>query len=1118
VAVKDKIKTGALANLIRDVGKKAKDEAVLVSAGEASGGIERRPIFDVLTFITSSWGLNLRLYPAQRFIVKLYYGLELDNTIADIVIHDMFHEREIGRFTELEYLRYLHREGRCNLSEEDVAKDKAEGRVRRQLILSVGRRAGKCVVGDTLVLTGKGLFPIKELGAAPEDNFAPATIEVAQAAGRRATSTHFYDGGVKPTFRVRTDAAYEVCGTGNHRVLALDETGSVQWKYLSDIRPGDFLALNRSTDLWAQEYVDLKPYHRTDGRKEIVYPDVLDENWGNLLGYLVGDGTWVNDRGVSVTVEHPETREYLRALFTKLFGGYREQHQKATKHTYRLEFCGIAPRRFLHDLGWKLGCGRYEKRVPWVILRSPKTVVCAFLRGLFETDGCAEGGGRVITFSSASFGLAADVQTLLLNLGIVSKVSRKWNPKTERHYANLILKGVRSRQRFAEFVSFDSKKKRLPLLDALSRAQEGKSDTESVPGQFNRIKALLESVPKREMGRGWGRSNVRQAIGNACKPGSGEDLTYSRMKAAVASAKEMKGGVAEIAHFEKLLADDFFFDPVVSVEQGEEHVYDLTVPDGEAFTANGFVNHNSTLSAIFAAYELYRLLSLGNPQAYFGLPDGNRIQLMTIATGKPQAAILYGDISTHLNKCEYFKPFIMSNTIEKFDLCTPADIEKFGQIKRHEDGGRFQTTNGRSSLRVTFKPALAPALRGFGNIIIIMDEMAHFQGEGRSSAKDIYDAVIPSALAFSPKDPKDPMVPIGPVESRIICISSPLNKAGKFYELFHFAMNKGPGSENIIAIQAPTWEINPTVEPTFLREKFHEDPRVFITEFGAEFSDRVRGWIEREQDLVACVDPLRRPKTFGPPRYPHQMGLDVGLVGDGTGVAITHAEGDQIILDYHELWQAGVDWRVSNPHLDAPLVDYARTLGTAARLDFEQIADWIYALSRRFYITDGLFDRWNGIPLEQLFVKRGLNQFKSEFFTRDLRSRIFQAAKLLMFDQKVVLYDWPLDAAHGSKHSPLIEEMLSLQAEQISHNQVLVQAPQIQGAHDDMSDALVRAIWLTLQRLQNTPHMPRGTNPMGPAAGPITSRQYQMGRMRTHGAFSERMAPRGGRNPLLRGR
>jgi hypothetical protein len=345
-------------------------------------------------------------------------------------------------------------------------------------------------------------------------------------------------------------------------------------------------------------------------------------------------------------------------------------------------------------------------------------------------------------------------------------------------------------------------------------------------------------------------------------------------------------------------------------------------------------------------------------------------------------------------------------------------------------------------------------------------------------------------------------------EARIILISSPLNKSGKFYEQFHLAMSNGPGSENLLAIQAPTWEINPTVPTSYYRQKFHADPAVFMTEHGAQFSDRVRGWIEREIDLLACIDPLRRPVEIGIPRYPHAMGIDVGLMDDGTAIFITHVEGDRIVLDYHEYWKAGVDWRETNPHLQGDYsTEYARGLSDVERLDFDEIAEWIAKLTKRFYITNAIFDRWNGLPLEQSLHKKGLTQFKSEFFQRDVTSKMYQMVKMLMFDKKLSLYDWP--RPDGAKHSPFISELLTLQAQQMSKNIVVVSAPDAAGNHDDMSDAFIRSAWLSAERLTSQkrvfgmhPDSPRG------ASSGMSSSRYQMMRARKHGGFSDRTVPR----------
>jgi hypothetical protein len=518
---------------------------------------------------------------------------------------------------------------------------------------------------------------------------------------------------------------------------------------------------------------------------------------------------------------------------------------------------------------------------------------------------------------------------------------------------------------------------------------------------------------------------------------------------------------------------------------------------------------------------------------YYGLPNGNRIQIISVATDKDQAGLLFNEVTSHLAKCTYFSPYISNNTQGWVNFRTPYDIEKYGPNVRQEDG-KFVSFNGKATIRVTFKSCIAKGLRGAGNVVIILDEVAHFQDKGGSSAREIYDAVTPSAAAFSRKDPKTGMPALdkstgktAEVESRIILISSPLGRSGKFFEKFDLAMHGGEGAGNILAIQAPTWEINPTVPPSYYREKYHSDPVVYMTEHGARFTDQARGWIERKEDLLACVDPQHRPIVRARPRVPHQMGIDVGLVGDGTAVAITHVEGDKIVLDYHESWYAKTSWKDSNAHLrgQAPTTDYAKILETVERLDFDEISEWIVTLCKRFHITRGLFDRWNGIPLEQTLHKRGYKQFTSEFFTRDMTSKIYQTAKMFLYDRRLVLYDYPVPERANSdsegRHSPLISELLSLQAKQISRNIVLVEAPQKKESHDDLSDALVRSIWLSTETLLNQKHAAHGgLHRPHASTGGLTPQRYQVMRARVHGGMARNGRARGQGSVLgvIRGR
>jgi stage V sporulation protein R len=75
---------------------------------------------------------------------------------------------------------------------------------------------------------------------------------------------------------------------------------------------------------------------------------------------------------------------------------------------------------FLVDgLGLQAGRGARERRVPDAVLRSPKPVVRAFLRALYDCAGFASRDGVIL--SSSSEHLAEQVQLLLLNYGVLSR-------------------------------------------------------------------------------------------------------------------------------------------------------------------------------------------------------------------------------------------------------------------------------------------------------------------------------------------------------------------------------------------------------------------------------------------------------------------------------------------------------------------------------------------------------------------------------------------------------------------------------------------------------------------------------------------------------------------------
>lgn len=439
------------------------------------------------------------------------------------------------------------------------------------------------------------------------------------------------------------------------------------------------------------------------------------------------------------------------------------------------------------------------------------------------------------------------------------------------------------------------------------------------------------------------------------------------------------------------------------------------------------------ITSCIVAYETYKLLLLGNPQKNYGSSQSNVIQLISVATDQAQASLLYREASGHFQKCDYFKPYAANATQSYATFQTPYDLDTYGAYS--------DNPKARYSINVTFKSCVAKGLRGGANIMVALDEVAHFGEAGQASADEVYQAVEPSTRTFSPKDPNDQTVPIGENEGRIVMISSPLGKQGLFYKQYMLGFGDNKAADNLLCIQAPTWEVNPTVPAETFVASYLKDPNVFYTEFGAVFTDRTRGWIQNPDDLLNCVDTTLKPKTQGTYRVPYFMGVDIALVGDWCAVAIGHNDADgKVVVDLMARIKAG----------EYPFED-------VERLDFDDVADWVHSFTERFYVVEGIFDQWVGIPMEQALQKRGLSQLTSKHHTKQLSSQMFQNIKNLMFDSKLRIYN---DPAPGEEYSDYIQELLELQANYVSKYVIEVEAPQTEGKHDDYADALARMCWL----------------------------------------------------------
>ena len=155
----------------------------------------------------------------------------------------------------------------------------------------------------------------------------------------------------------------------------------------------------------------------------------LPEKWtpelAHYLGWLLGDGCISGTVVTTVYGTDVEQREILprhQALLAEINGGRVPKPSVQANGTVQLRIARGAVVRFLESLGVTSGKAA-AKVVPWAMYEAPTEIVAAFLRGLYDADGCVYDGAkhRYVGLGSVSVDLLLGVQRLLTTFGIASR-------------------------------------------------------------------------------------------------------------------------------------------------------------------------------------------------------------------------------------------------------------------------------------------------------------------------------------------------------------------------------------------------------------------------------------------------------------------------------------------------------------------------------------------------------------------------------------------------------------------------------------------------------------------------------------------------------------------------
>ena len=254
--------------------------------------------------------------------------------------------------------------------------------------------------------------------------------------------------------------------------------------------------------------------------------------------------------------------------------------------------------------------------------------------------------------------------------------------------------------------------------------------------------------------------------------------------------------------------------------------------------------------------------------------------------------------------------------------------------------------------------------------------------------------------------------------SLLAVVSSPYARRGVLYTAWQKYHDKP--SADVVLVQAPTLDLNPTFDRRAIDTAYAEDPASAAAEYGAQFRSDVESFISRDV-LDAAVVPGRfeLPPVAGI-AYEAFLDFSGGGGADSATLAIAHdeREGD----------------------INVSVLDAVREV----RPPFspEQVCTDFAALISSYRCTQATADRWGGqFPVEQM-KKHGISVTPSEL----TKSDIYREFLPLLNSGRIALLD----------HPRLLTQLATLERrasrggrDSIDHGP---------GAHDDVANAVCGAL------------------------------------------------------------
>jgi len=456
---------------------------------------------------------------------------------------------------------------------------------------------------------------------------------------------------------ITTSRGYEISGALQHKIIIWRD-GKRKWAEIGELSKNDLVEIRANQNCWSNKLFDFD--FKVEAKKygnfksKIKLPESVSEEFAKFLGYFTSEGH-IGKSCVTITSGEESVVDDIVCCANSAFGLNIVPRKDGNR--YRVEIYSVKLIKLLEFLGFAHRAK--DKIVPECILKSPKDVVLKYLSGLFTGDGGSY-DNKVLCLSSSSKKLINSVRIILLNLGIFTSTSlhKKEDYATNYH---LITTHPGMMRRFAELIKTSSAHRKTSLDQHKTDKEIGQRDRIYLSRKEHKKLVQLFSDKRQKVLRG-------QGINTYCK----ENNFISRTQLDLILQKHPKYVLKSV--IEKYEDKDYILDKIIDVSATfNSQVIDFTVPDGNTYQAQGFVNHNS----YWHAELMYQYEGL-SPQEYM---DFVRDHEKVVQPGGNQFRIN-----------PYFLGFRIFRDIEKrWDEThgKGAGREKIFQVRKEEDDVSF---------------------------------------------------------------------------------------------------------------------------------------------------------------------------------------------------------------------------------------------------------------------------------------------------------------------------------------------------------------------------------------------------------------------------------------------